>query len=73
MEQNHLLLLTGHVIPPGLPVPSESEGLQDDGPADGAGLEVRSTAVAHAGVPTGQQHHADRGALTHHAVSAAPL
>lgn len=66
-------MLLCDVMSTGLLVPSQSEGLQDEGPADGAVLEVCYTAVTHTGVSTGQQHDADGCALTHHTVPAALL
>lgn len=66
-------MLLCDVMSTGLLVPSQSEGLQDEGPADGAVLEVCDAAVAHTGVSTGQQHDADGCALAHHAVPAALL
>lgn len=56
---------------PGLLILSQCEGLQDEGPADWAVLEVGYTVVAHTGVSTGQQHDADGCTLAHHTVPAA--
>lgn len=51
----------------------QRKGLQDEGPADGAVLEVRHTAVTHTGMSAGQQHSVHCCILTDHTVSAPPL
>lgn len=47
----------------------QAKGLYNEGPAHGAVLQVRHTAVAHARVSAWEQHSVDCCVLTHHTVS----